>query len=42
MNKLANSDFVGYNMKALADDVKWQWGKAKENAGKAHSFDSEA
>lgn len=35
MNKLANSDFVGYNMKALADDVKWQWGKAKENAGKA-------
>lgn len=35
MNKLANSDFVGNNMKALADDVKWQWGKAKENAGKA-------
>lgn len=35
MEKLANSEYVEYDLKALADDVYEQWNKAKENAGRA-------
>lgn len=35
MEKLANSECVGYDLKALADDVYEQWNKTKENAGRA-------
>ncbi|MDD6043091.1 MAG: M28 family peptidase [Eubacteriaceae bacterium] len=36
MEKLANSEQVEYDMKALAEDVKMQWNCALQNAGRAY------